>query len=112
MVAGGRTLAEPRLSPDGRRLGVLASSRGGTDLLVLDLDGGPERVVTTDPAPVRSHPGGGGAWDWLPDGSAVVYAGAGGGLFLQPLAGGPPRQLLGTAEATDVAVSPDGSSVG
>jgi dipeptidyl aminopeptidase/acylaminoacyl peptidase len=111
MVAGGRTLAEPRLSPDGRRLGFLASSRGGTDLVVLDLAGGAERVVTTDPAPVRSHPAGGGTWDWLPDGSAVVYAGAGGGLFLQPAAGGPPRRLVATPEATDVAVSPDGTRV-
>ena len=111
MVAGGRTLAEPRLSPDGRRLGFLASSRGGTDLVVLDLAGGPERVLTTEPAPLRSHPAGGGAWDWLPDASGLIYAGARGGLYLQPAAGGPPRELVDTPEATDVAVSPDGTRV-
>jgi dipeptidyl aminopeptidase/acylaminoacyl peptidase len=111
MVAGGRTLAEPRLAPDGRTLGFLASSRGGTDLVVVDVEGGPERVVTTDPAPVRSHPSGGGVWDWLPDGSGVVYAGAGGGLFRQPVVGGPPERLVDTARAGSVAVSPEGGRV-
>ena len=111
MVAGGRSLSEPRLSPDGRRLGFLSSSRGGTDLVVVDLDGGPERAVTTDPAPVRGHPRGGGVWDWLPDGSGVVYAGARGGLFRQPVAGGPPQRLVDTARAGSVAVSPEGGRV-
>ena len=110
MVAGGRTLAEPRLAPDGRTLGFLASSRGGTDLVVVDLDG-PERVVTTDPAPVRSHPSGGGTWDWLPDGSGVVYAGADGGLFRQAVAGGPPERLVDGARLGSVAVSPEGERV-
>jgi dipeptidyl aminopeptidase/acylaminoacyl peptidase len=111
MVAGGRTLAESRLSPDGRTVGFLASSRGGTDLVVVDLEGGPERVITTDPAPVRSHPSGGGAWDWLPDGRGVVYAGAAGGLFGQAVAGGPPQRLVDAARVGSVAVSPDGTRV-
>ena len=33
-------------------------------------------------------------FDWLPDGSGLVYAGSDGGLWLQPVVGGPPRRIV------------------
>src|SRR5687768_17503918 len=52
MVASGRAVAEPRLSPDGRHLAFVATEDGRSRLVVVDAAGGPERVLTTDPAPL------------------------------------------------------------
>lgn len=111
MVAAGRTVAEPRLSPDGGRLAFLATEGGRARLVVVDLDGdGHEVVITTDPAPVPSRSYGGGAFDWAPDGSAVAYAAVDGSLRWQPVEGGPARRLAsGTVAAP--AVSPGGDRV-
>ena len=111
MVAGGRTVAEPRLSPDATRVAFVATENGASRLVVLDLDGGPEVVVTTDPAPFPSRATGGGAFDWAPDGTALVYAGRKGGLWWQPVGGGPARLLVGGDELAAPAVSPDGTRV-
>lgn len=112
MAAEGRALAEPRLSPDGRRLAFLATAGGTARIVVVDADGGPEVVITTAPAPVPSQAYGGGAFDWLPDGSGVVYAGIDGGLWRQPVDGGPPVQLVaGPGPVAAPAVAPDGSRV-
>src|SRR5688572_24362945 len=112
MVAEGRTLAEPRLSPDGSRLAFLATTGGTARLVVVDAAGGPEVAVTTAPPPVPSQAYGGGAFDWLPDGSALVYAAVDGGLWRQATVGGPPTCLVaGPGPIAAPAVSPDGTRV-
>ena len=112
MAAEGRTLAEPRLSPDGRRLAFLATTGGTARIVVVDADGGPEVVITTTPPPVPSQAYGGGAFDWLPDGAGVVYAGVDGGLWRQHVDGGPPARLVaGPGPVAAPAVAPDGTRV-
>jgi dipeptidyl aminopeptidase/acylaminoacyl peptidase len=113
MAAEGRSLAEPRLSGDGRRLAFLSTVGGVGRLVVVDLADRVELVVTTSPAPSPSRAYGGGAFDWLPDGSGLVYAAADGGLWRQDADGGPPRELPtgGLGSIACPAVSPDGSRV-
>jgi dipeptidyl aminopeptidase/acylaminoacyl peptidase len=114
MVAGGRELSEPRLSPDGRRVAYGVSWGGTGAVVVQDVAGGPERVITTEPMPRLGRSDGGGCFDWLPDGSGIVYAGRDGDLWLQRVAGGAPEQitaLRGAALAEAPAVSPDGAHV-
>src|SRR3954469_20371783 len=94
MVAEGRAIAEPRLSPDGGRVAFLSTIGGTARLVVLDVTDGVEVVVTTAPPPVPSQAYGGGAFDWTPDGSALVYAAVDGGLWRQPSDGGPPTRLV------------------
>jgi dipeptidyl aminopeptidase/acylaminoacyl peptidase len=113
MVAGGRTLGEPRLSPDGQVVAFVSAWGAMAAIVVVSVDGGAERIVTTSPQPSRPRPLGGGCFDWLPDGSAVVYA-AVGDLWLQPILGGPARRL--TTQPTDQpasapSVAPHGKEV-
>jgi dipeptidyl aminopeptidase/acylaminoacyl peptidase len=113
MVAAGRTIGEPRLSPDGRTV-AFVSSGARSDLVLVPVDGGPEVVVTTEPAPSRARPDGGGVFGWHPDGGALVYAAADGGVWLQPVAGGPPRRVAApdpAGPAESPTVSPDGGAV-
>jgi dipeptidyl aminopeptidase/acylaminoacyl peptidase len=105
-------LAEPRLSPDGTRVAVAVTAGGRGHLALVAVTGGPELTLTADPpvAPAASY--GGGVFDWLPDGEALVYVGMDGGLYLQPAAGGPPRAVIaGGGAIAGPAVSPDGSKV-
>lgn len=111
MVAGGRTVAEPRLAPEGSAMAFVSTEDGTSRLVVAALDGGPERVLTTDPAPRSARALGGGTFDWAPDGSALVYAGRRGGLWWQPAAGGPARLVAEGDDLADPVVSPDGSRV-
>ena len=56
----------------------------------------------------------GGCFDWLPDGSGIVYAGDDGALWRQPVPGGPAVRLTDTGAdrpAQAPAVAPDGSFV-
>jgi dipeptidyl aminopeptidase/acylaminoacyl peptidase len=111
MCAHARALAEPRLSPDGDRLAFLASAAGRGQIVIVPADGGPELVVTSDPAPRPAAAYGGGAFDWEPSGLGIAYAGGDGGLWWVGADGGPSRALvapgpLGPAAAP--AVSPDG----
>jgi dipeptidyl aminopeptidase/acylaminoacyl peptidase len=83
-------------------------------LVAIPTAGGPERIVTTAPSPALGRGMGGGCFDWLADGSALVYAGADGALWLQPFPGGAPTRLadhpdVGVVQAPSVA--PDGSYV-
>ena len=111
MVARGRSLGEPRLAPDGRRLAFVDSTGGRARLVVVDLDGGPERTVTTDPPPAAAHPYGGGVFDWTPDGEAFVYAGG----EANPATGGLTEISRNGAQGDlfrhpyDIAVAGDGS---
>jgi dipeptidyl aminopeptidase/acylaminoacyl peptidase len=111
MVAAGRSVAEPRLAPDGERLAFVTSEDGRSRLVVVDAAGGPEVVVTTEPAPASARGLGGGVFDWTPDGAALVYVARVGGLWLQPVAGGPPRLVTPGDGITGPAVAPDGRSV-
>jgi dipeptidyl aminopeptidase/acylaminoacyl peptidase len=113
MCAGGRTVGEPRLSSDATRIAFVATQAGRADLVVIDLDGGHEQVVTTTPSPLPARAYGGGTFDWVPDGSGLVYAADDGGLWLQPVAGGPPRRLVGGGggRCAAPAVAPDGTRV-
>lgn len=111
MVAHGRTVAEPRLSPDGERLAFLATKGGRGELVLVPAEGGPETVVTADPPPVPSRAYGGGTYDWLPDGSALVFAATDGGLWRQPASGAPPERLVEHGPLAAPCVSPDGGLV-
>lgn len=113
MCARGRVVAEPRLSPDGDRVAFVSSRAARGELVIVSTTGGPELVVTADP-PVRASAAyGGGAFDWVPDGGAVVYAAPDKAIHLVASDGGPPRPVVaaGTAAATCPAVAPDGSRV-
>src|SRR5687768_17461504 len=111
IVAGGRTVAEPRLSPDGELLAFVSTENGSSRLFVVPVGGGPELVLTTDPAPLASRSLGGGAFDWLPDATGLVFAGRKGGLWLQAATGGPARRIVDGDGIAAPAVSPDGSRV-
>lgn len=112
-------MAEPRLAPGGHRVAFVASSAGRAQLMLMTLhpgEGGtlwpgPELVVSSDPPPCSSRPYGGGAFDWLPDGSGLVYAAVDGGLWLQPATGPPPRRLVEHGPVSAPAVAPDGTKV-
>jgi dipeptidyl aminopeptidase/acylaminoacyl peptidase len=111
MCARGRVLAEPRLSPDGSTLAVAVTAGGRGHLALVACAGGPELTLTADPpvAPAASY--GGGVFDWLPSGEGLVYVAAGGGLYLQPVVGGPPRCLVADGSIAGPAVSPDADKV-
>lgn len=114
MVAAGRVLGEPRLSPDGAVVAFVASSGGGAALVTVPATGGSEAVLTTEPAPCSARADGGGVFDWLPDGSALAYAAVDGGLWLQPAEGGTPRPVVRRHPEGPVAapaLSPDGTRV-
>ena len=113
MCAAGRTVGEPRLAPSGSQVAFVATTGGRGALVLLDLDGGHEQVLTTEPPPQGARAYGGGTFDWLPDGSALVYAGADGGIWRQPAVGGPPHRLVAGAggRCAAPAVSPDGTRV-
>jgi len=93
MCASGRVLGDARLSPAGDRVAFVASEGGRARLVVVDAGGGPELVVSTEPAPAAARPGGSGVFDWDRDGASLVYVGVDGGLWRQPAAGGPPSCL-------------------
>lgn len=113
-LLAGRDLTEPRPSPDGNHVAVVVAAAGGAAIVSVPVDGGPERQLTSFPAPRPGRGTGGGCFDWLPDGSGLVYLAADGGLWHQPFPGGDPR-LIARPEAADglagVAVSPDGAQV-
>ena len=118
LCARGRTVAEPRLAPGGDRLAFVVTAGGRSQLVVLDLasgpgpvTAGPEAVISSDPAPSAARPFSGGVFDWLPDGSGVVYAAAEGGLWLQGIDGAPPRPVVGSGSTGAPTVSPDGTRV-
>ncbi|MEY3493336.1 MAG: Dipeptidyl peptidase N-terminal region, partial [Actinomycetota bacterium] len=92
----GRDLTEPRLSPDGRTVAFVASTPGPdgsrADVIVMSVDGGPERILTTDP--VRAGRAlGGGVVEWWPDGRSLVVIDKAGDLVRISLDGRATRLL-------------------
>ena len=127
MCVSGRDLTEPRPSPDGSLVAVVVRWGGSAGIVVVPIDGGPERLVTTLPPPSPGRGLGGGCHAWLPDGSGLVYA-SGGGLWRQSvgqmprertpdddrLAGAGPVRVTHHGDDASVrapAVAPDGGSV-
>src|SRR5947208_4571957 len=108
MCARGRTLAEPRLSPDGSTLAFVASLGARAQLVTVPAEGGPELVVTADPAPARTSSYGGGVFDWALGGEALVYATAEASLQLISVTGGPARVVVDHGPASCPVVAPDG----
>ena len=114
MLAAGRELSEPRLSPDGETVAFVTTRGGRASIALIGVNGTPERTLTTEPPPRPGRPTGGGSFDWLPHGSAIVYAAVDGNLWRQDVTGGPPTRLTDQSDASPAtmpAVSPDGSRV-
>jgi len=93
MVAHGRTLGEPRLSPDGEKVSFVSAEGARSALVVIDLVAGIEQVITTAPGPRSARPFGGGTYGWMPDGTALVFVDSGGGLWRVPATGGPTTSI-------------------
>jgi dipeptidyl aminopeptidase/acylaminoacyl peptidase len=82
MCVGGRELTEPRLAPDGRTVAFVQRMAGGAPAVTLvPVDGGPERLLTSVPAPRPGRGLGGGCFSWCPDGSGLVYAASDGNVW-------------------------------
>lgn len=107
MCARGRKIAEPLLSPDGRRVAFLSSVAGHTSVAIVDVDGGAEVSLTADPI-AGAHPNGGGVIAWCPDGAALVHVAKNGDLCRVGIGGGAREVLVSGAVASSPAVSPDG----
>lgn len=114
MCMAGRELTEPQLSPDGRLVAFVVRWGSNAAIVTVPVDGGPERLVTTEPQPAPGRGFGGGCFAWCPSGDALVYAGRDGDLWWQPVPGGPARRISDVGEerrAEAPAVTPDGTSV-
>ncbi len=113
MCAHGRVVAQPRLSPDAATVAFLAVAAGGAAIVTTPAAGGPERVLTAEPAPARVHQWGGGAFEWYPDGRSLVYVARGGGLWRIGAHGGRPTPVVDAAPGAIASPvpSPDGRQV-
>jgi Tol biopolymer transport system component len=105
-----RGFANPRLSPDGRRIAVIESDQDKGSLWIYDLVTGTFSRLPTADAP-RS-PG------WSPDGQRVIYVGLGDNkerfaIWSQNADGGSPPQKLadGKGLTNGGVISPDGKSL-
>lgn len=114
MCIGGRDLTEPKLSPDGSTVAFVVRWGSESAIVAVPIGGGPERIVSTAPQPAPGRGLGGGCFDWLPDGTAVVYAARDGNLWRQPFPGGPAVRISAVADERRFeapVVTPDGAAV-
>jgi dipeptidyl aminopeptidase/acylaminoacyl peptidase len=107
----GRDITEPRQSPSGADVAVVVRWQGAAAVVLVAVTGGPERILTTSPPPSPGRGMGGGCFDWLPDGSGIVYSAADGELWLQPLDAAARRLTRFERVCRAPAVSPDGRFV-
>lgn len=100
--------AYPTWSPDGSRIAYAALAGGDNwDVWVGQVSGGPAVNLTSKHDDADLHPG------WSPDGSEIAFSSSrdGGGCFVMPALGGPPRKVMASAlpaERLHPAWSPDG----
>jgi dipeptidyl aminopeptidase/acylaminoacyl peptidase len=114
MCLAGRQLTEPKPSPDGTQVAFVAQWGTNAALTVVPVDGGPERLLSTEPPPSPGRGLGGGCFDWVPDGSGLVYVAADGNLWVQPVPGGAARRVSDVDEGRTTqapAVAPGGAFV-
>ncbi|MEJ7800010.1 MAG: hypothetical protein WKF60_05780, partial [Ilumatobacter sp.] len=114
MCVAGRDLTEPKPSPDASIVAFVARWGDAVGIITVPAKGGPERVVTTEPPPAPGRGLGGGCFDWMPDGSGIVYAARDGDLWLQPIPGGPATRISDVPDgrrAVAPAITPDGRFV-
>ena len=113
LCLSGRDLSEPVPSPDGAWVLVGVRTAGRSALMLVPSGGGPERLLSVDPAPSLGRGLGGGCADWLPDSSGLVYAASDGQVWLHHL-DGQRRVLTALGPGHEVCcpvVSPDGQHV-
>jgi dipeptidyl aminopeptidase/acylaminoacyl peptidase len=107
LLTGGRRLADPQLSPDGRFATVLCRAGDRTELVLIDLSHGAEQQLPLEMGIAGSR---GGSHRWLPNGSGIVYIGADGRLYVFDLDILRGRAITQTeAACSALAVSPDGT---
>ena len=97
----------PRLSPDGRHIGVSVIDGSRTDVWKFDLDGGGGLKLTTANTNRRTI--------WSPDGTRIAFFSVGDtratadqDLFVMPSAGGEPSRVLPSksCRAADATTNP------
>jgi Tol biopolymer transport system component/DNA-binding winged helix-turn-helix (wHTH) protein len=98
----------PMLSRDGRSLVAHGARRGGLNIWVMDLEGGPARALTNDPE--------GMGWPiWSPDGTRIAVEMMRGGdtrVGLMAANGGPVREVVSTpGQSWPYSFSPDGRRI-
>ncbi|HMA19588.1 MAG TPA: protein kinase, partial [Gemmatimonadaceae bacterium] len=104
-----RAFSAPRLSPDGKRIAAVVSSRDQSEIWIYDMETQTYSRLTN--AKVARTP------SWTPDGSRIVYIGLGGkdrfAIWSQAADGGSPAQKIldVSALSRDIAVAPDGKSL-
>jgi dipeptidyl aminopeptidase/acylaminoacyl peptidase len=109
---GGRTLGDPRLSPDGSQVSFVAVYPHGAELVVTTIDGGPEVWLPVSPRISRATATNGGVHGWIPDGSGIVYIGKDGHIHLHDFESGSTNTLTKEpGELSALAVAPNGTSV-
>lgn len=105
LTASGGWNGEPAISPDGTLVAFTSSKDGNRDVWVLDVRGSDAIRLTSSPE-AEGRPA------WLPDQSAVLYVAeheGGSDVMRVPRLGGMAELLI--ADATDPAVSPDGTRI-
>ena len=105
LTAGVAWEADPAVAPDGRMVAYASEAENNVDVWVVDAHGGDPLRLTDGPAIDRAPA-------WFPDGSAVAYLSIGDGrpaIRKVPRLGGQSELLV--ADATDPAISPDGTRI-
>lgn len=94
------TLSMPQISPDGEWVAWVGSFDARSDLWVAPVAGGEARLISEDRATIAGSPnapfsGGYGSWfGWMPDGTGLVFTGAGDSqLYLISREGGSATRL-------------------
>jgi Tol biopolymer transport system component len=106
-------LAEPpAVSPDGRRVAVVARRDGKKHLVIMSADGTDRRTLAAS-INIEGAASAGTA-DWSPDGTWIVTGGKdaqGSGLFKIPVDGGASVRLVAADQAINPVWSPDGKLI-